>query len=388
MAQFLMLVLLLLPSWAGAMTYTCPYEVIHDTGEDTLTRRLVVTQPATLAVLRAAYGLSGDETPWGPPPGVDAQYEVEVGVVNPYAPNRALLSLDLTVLDTETSNTVQNEMASVGCFNVADVPSALVPPRVPTRSGDSLVFDREDVARNVVHPRVFGLPDNPPPPESRRRPWGIAEAWAFQVGPNTPVLCNCNATQSPYTCGGAFTQEIDSDENSFVEAINGTTCRKGVNTGGSAWINTSTFGPSMEGYLTIVANGAAVVIIALRISGAGTASPDYMACRLGVFAGGANDTVEVYRVDNGTLTPVSPAVTQEWANTDRLLCRMHGPTVQVVRCPGGSNCVVLLTHADSTYLAAGHLGVWTNAQGFTYDDFGGGTIRATGGAIGRYLLGR
>ena len=263
----LMLVLLLLPTWAGALTYTCPYEVIHDTGEETLTRRLVVTQPATLAVLRAAYGLSDQDTPWGPPPGVtEAQQEVEVGVVNPYAPNRALLSLDLTGLDTETSNTVQNELASVGCFTVADVPSALVPPRVPTHSGDSLVFDRDDVARAVVHPRVFGLPDNPPPPESRRGrrgavfsrlssvfrrrlatgDWRLATAEAFQVGPNTPVLCNCNATQSPYTCGGAFTQEIDSDETSFVEAIANTVCRKGTGTGGSAWINTSTFGPSME----------------------------------------------------------------------------------------------------------------------------------------------
>ena len=96
----------------------------------------------------------------------------------------------------------------------------------------------------------------------------------------------------------------------------------------------------------------------------------------------------VYRVDNGTPVLVGTEVTQEFANTDRVLCRVHGPTVQVVRCPGGSNCVVLKTQADSTYLAAGRLGVWTNATAFQYDDVGGGTIRATGAAIGRYLLGR
>ena len=215
-------------------------------------------------------------------------------------------------------------------------------------------------------------------------------AWAFQVGPNTPVLCDCNATLSPYTCGGAFTQEIDSDENSFVEAINGTTCRKGINTGGSAWINTSTFGPSMEGYLTITTTSAAQVTIALRITGAGTATPDYVACRLGITAGAANDTVGIYRVDDGVLTVIGTTVIVEWANTDRLLCRAHGATIQAVRCPGGSNCVVVKTETDPrpAALTAGHLGVWTNAQGFQYDDFGGGTIRAATGSIGRYLLGR
>ena len=31
MIPLLLLVIVLWPTWAGALTYTCPYEVIHDT---------------------------------------------------------------------------------------------------------------------------------------------------------------------------------------------------------------------------------------------------------------------------------------------------------------------------------------------------------------------
>ncbi|MGH3372784.1 MAG: fibronectin type III domain-containing protein, partial [Nocardioidaceae bacterium] len=142
----------------------------------------------------------------------------------------------------------------------------------------------------------------------------------------------------------------------------------------SGWRSNLTYGPDVESWARISAlpgAGNAVRLYA-RLQTPGSSAVDgYM---LVYFQLSGTDQVVLYRITNGAVT-VLVTVNQEVALGDRLLLRATGSTLEAWRHDGVA-WSRLGTVSDSTYAAAGYLGVGVRGTSGRLDDFGGRTLGA------------
>ena len=138
---------------------------------------------------------------------------------------------------------------------------------------------------------------------------------------------------------------------------------------------TPTYGPDVEGYLTIttVGGNGQEIAIGIRLQSPGTAGVDAYYILL-TFATGT-DTVQIYRVDNQAGTLLGATINQEFLVGDKLGVLMIGSTVYVLHKKlSGGNWYVLGSRTDSTYSSAGYLALTIENTTIRVDDFGGGPV--------------
>lgn len=137
------------------------------------------------------------------------------------------------------------------------------------------------------------------------------------------------------------------------------------------------YGPNQEAYVTIAQKPAgenkSVVWLDLRLQEAGTSGVDGYELELRNKSG--TDTVEVFRITNGTFINLGSIVSQEYDQGDGLGASIVGNTITLYRKPQGGDWVQVTTRTDTTYTQAGQIGVGggSTSDGTIIDDFGGGT---------------
>lgn len=111
---------------------------------------------------------------------------------------------------------------------------------------------------------------------------------------------------------------------------------------------------------------------------------DGYAVRITKQSGGADDTLEIYRITNLAATLLA-SVTQEFSNGDGFLGRRTGTTLELDYYNGSTWSNVLST-TDATYSTGGVKGMTIASSTARVDEFGGGTLSAGSAVQGRMLL--
>ncbi len=140
----------------------------------------------------------------------------------------------------------------------------------------------------------------------------------------------------------------------------------------TAWRNNAQYGPDAESWAritTLPGNGNAVRLY-LRLQTPGSSAADGYMLLFSQASG--TDQVVLYRLSNGALT-VLQTVAQEIAAGDTLLLRAEGTRLESWR-HDGTAWSRLGTLNDSTYAAAGYVGVGVRGTTGRVDDFGGRTM--------------
>jgi len=152
---------------------------------------------------------------------------------------------------------------------------------------------------------------------------------------------------------------------------------------GSAFWNVETFGP--DTWVTADCpdcTTAGIIILFVRLQSAGTSGADGYACRW------SPDTplLFIQRLDNGTLTTLASNST-DVNDGAKLGCEVIGSNIKAW-VDTGSGWTEALSTIDTTYTAAGHVGVLMSANTAFLDNFGAHTVSAGGGGGGGAILRR
>jgi len=134
----------------------------------------------------------------------------------------------------------------------------------------------------------------------------------------------------------------------------------------SYW-NAADYGPDCEVYADVATQSDDMYLF-LRLVSIGSGTTDGYALELKL-----TDSWQLQRVDNGALTGIGLAVVSAVANGDAIGFEVIGSTLKGYKRVSGVWSEVL-SRTDSTYSAAGKLGIGTVATATALDDFGGGTI--------------
>jgi hypothetical protein len=131
------------------------------------------------------------------------------------------------------------------------------------------------------------------------------------------------------------------------------------------------YGPDCECFITVTSGGVAVLALGVRVHdiGDGTAS--------GYFAHVSHlDTYNLYRVDSGAITLLAENISLPTISTgNRYGIQAIGATIRFW-ADTGSGWEEIISAEDSTYSAAGIIGIYTESSAIaSMDDFGGGTLR-------------
>lgn len=147
----------------------------------------------------------------------------------------------------------------------------------------------------------------------------------------------------------------------------------GAGYGDDYW-NTS-FGPDSEVYVDIPTLPAAGEEMGLLLRGKdpGAGGLDGYEVYMAQVAGAANDTVDIYRIDNEATTKLGATIVQEFAAGESLGFEAVGSNLTAYRKTGGS-WASLGVRSDATYGAAGYIGVELQNTTVRVDGFGGGTV--------------
>lgn len=145
----------------------------------------------------------------------------------------------------------------------------------------------------------------------------------------------------------------------------------------SAW-DTATYGGAVECYVTVptkMADGT-YIEIAARLTTLSAATIDGYLVRCTAVAGAGNDTWRIYRLDNGSYTALGTgSVTGEFTAGDKIGIECNGSTITAYHYTGGAwSSKTSVT--DTTYSAAGYVGLTSVNAVATFDDFYAGTITA------------
>lgn len=149
----------------------------------------------------------------------------------------------------------------------------------------------------------------------------------------------------------------------------------------AAWWSAAPFGPDCEAFveMAVKPSSSEYLGVELRIDSPGTGGID----GYGIYF--INDTIEIYRITNALFLQNGAAISQAFSSGDSLGVNMVGDTINVYRKTGGSWGTSLGTRTDSTFTAAGFIGVYFLTPGaitVRADNFGGGTV-----AVGPALIG-
>lgn len=156
--------------------------------------------------------------------------------------------------------------------------------------------------------------------------------------------------------------------------VSGNRCQAGASAFCWSHWNAEQFGPHVEAYVTIAAKqdipGAGVDLF-VRMSSLTIPANGY-AVELLAHPGVGNDTVAIYRIDNGGHVQICAPVTLEFNAGDKLGIAAIGNVILAYRWNGSTerwNLVSLA--ADSAYRDAGYVGLGMT-PGIAVDDFGAG----------------
>lgn len=196
--------------------------------------------------------------------------------------------------------------------------------------------------------------------------------------PSTSVLDNFTGTDGTdlpvYSANWQATPTGGSALEIQANAATGTSAG-GNNT--NSWA--TDYGPDCEVYVTINTKPADGNVILLLARGQQTTSlltADGYALRFVQNAG--TDTFVIQRITNGAATSLSSTFSQEVTNGDSIGLEIVGNTLTAYYKAGGGAWTSLGSTTDSTYTAAGKIGMLTSSTGVRLDAFGGGTYVATG----------
>jgi len=146
----------------------------------------------------------------------------------------------------------------------------------------------------------------------------------------------------------------------------------------SAYWNPITPGPDSEVYIDVSTKQTnnTSINLELRVVDPGLTTRDGYDIRMRASA--TTDAFQIRRIDNGTATALGADFSQEWSAGDSWGFEAIGSTLAAYYKTGGS-WAQLGTRTDSTYSAAGRIGIITNDATWRGDNFGGGTVVAEGG---------
>ena len=192
--------------------------------------------------------------------------------------------------------------------------------------------------------------------------------------PDVGILDNANrADESPPMTGwGDIVGGIQVVSNAFA------TSSPGLNI--SYW-DTILTEEDCQVYATIASNPASnrAQYTYARLTDIGASTTDGYALKWNKLS--ATDTLQIIRLDNGGETVLGADFTQELTAGNMFGLQIVGDTLTAY-INTGSGWTSLGSRTDSTYSAAGYLGLGI-ASG-TMDDFGGGGLTAGGGAFPNY----
>lgn len=139
-------------------------------------------------------------------------------------------------------------------------------------------------------------------------------------------------------------------------------------TPGSAFWNLSTFGPDCEAYVTTTGSidfGG----VWLRLASPGTAGADGYHGQFYV----TGSQLSIYRLDNGSYTSILTVNSITINPGDSVGLSAIGSSIELWYKPGAGSWTSQGSVTDTTYSAAGSIGMTSSSSGGVLDDFGGGT---------------
>jgi hypothetical protein len=149
-------------------------------------------------------------------------------------------------------------------------------------------------------------------------------------------------------------------------------------------LNAATYGPDSEVYATIQTKDS---VADSRHGVIARYNPATDAGYIGwAETKAGTDEWFIFRRDSGgAFTQLGSTGTAEFAAADKIGLEIIGSTLNLYHFTGGS-WSLRVTASDSTYSAAGRLGLYSFAASARFDDFSGGTAVATAGFQGRILI--
>lgn len=141
------------------------------------------------------------------------------------------------------------------------------------------------------------------------------------------------------------------------------------------------FGPDCEVYVTITtkpADGNVLLLVARGVQTTSLGTIDGYCLRFAPASG--TDSLIIQRIDNGAQSNLVAPISQEVSNGDSLGLEIVGNTLTAYYKASGGSWTSVGTVTDSTYSAAGKIGILTSSNTIRLDDFGGGTYVSGGGS--------
>lgn len=193
--------------------------------------------------------------------------------------------------------------------------------------------------------------------------------------PSTAVLDNFTGTNGDDLPTYSANWSAMTNATNLEIQSNAATGTSGAGNNANYW-NVSNFGPDCEAYCLVTtkpADNDVILLLARLVNETDLATADGYACRL--LSLGATDTIDIVRIDNGAVTAVGSAESQEITNGDSFGFTAIGDSFQIYYKSGAGAWGTLGTaKTDATYSAAGKLGLYTDANACRIDGWGGGTI--------------
>jgi hypothetical protein len=208
---------------------------------------------------------------------------------------------------------------------------------------------------------------------------GAVSAWAFT---DPPLLDNFNRANQGPPPSSNWGNKINGTDISGLTVTANEMRRATTPSGhGSAWWNVTTFGPdvAVAGFLPDASTSSGNwVNLYLRLQSVGTSAVD------GYFCNFEPDTqiIRVYRYNNDGNVLISDTVSFDLAQNDAIGCEAIGQTI-TAWVNTGSGWQSIVSAIDSTYGAAGHVGVQMSNASYALDDFRAETLTGGGGGIVR-----
>lgn len=200
-----------------------------------------------------------------------------------------------------------------------------------------------------------------------------SSAWAFPdngvldtfTGVDDTSPPNANWTNAEIRAGGAG---CDLEDNAAAPGMTG-------GFWGCYW-NVQTFGPNVEAYGTIVNIGSTgFIAVCARLANIGSGTTDGYCVEE---TDGTPGDIIIYRVDNEVGTQLGATISQNIGTSDKLGIKIVGDQICAMFDDSGAGWTELGCRTDSTYTAAGYIGIYLNGNETVgaLDDFGGGTVTA------------
>ena len=143
--------------------------------------------------------------------------------------------------------------------------------------------------------------------------------------------------------------------------------------------NAATFGPNSEAYadMPTLPQDYCQDWVSCRLASEGGSSLDGYQVQYLYIASGT-DQIYILRLEGASNTQLGATISQDFSNGDSLGIEAIGSAITAYRKTGGT-WASLGSRTDTTYTAAGHIGMGGDDSTSLLDNFGGGTVAAAGG---------